>query len=86
MKPEALHQMYEVLGWVGVVFVLGSYCLLALGIIDGNSWMYHSLVLAGSAFVAIISYQKRAFQPLVLNAIFALLAIIALIRLALINL
>lgn len=77
-------KILDIAGWVGVVFVLGSYCLLALGIIDGNSWTYHTLVLFGSAFVAAISLKRHAFQPAVLNVAFAALAIMALVRLAII--
>jgi len=73
-------QIYETLGWVGVVFVLGSYCLLATGMIDGNSWVYHVLVLIGSVFIAVISYIRRVFQPMVLNVCFSVLALVALIR------
>ena len=72
----------EIAGWIGVVFILGSYCLLATGVIDGNSWVYHALVLAGSLFVAAISYKKQAFQPMVLNVCFSVLALIALARIA----
>ncbi len=82
MKLHISNDLYETLGWIGVVFILSSYCLLALGIIDGSSWLYHTLLLGGSATVAAISYKKHAFQPFLLNVIFAILAIIALIRLA----
>lgn len=74
--------IYEMLGWVGVVFVLGGYCLLATGIIAGNAWQYHVLMLFGSVFLAIISYIKRNYQPVVLNTFFVLFATIALVRLA----
>lgn len=73
-------QIYEILGWAGVVFVLGSYGLLATNIIDGNSWVYHALVLVGSIFIASISYIRRVFQPMVLNVCFSLLALVALVR------
>lgn len=79
-KLPAASQVYEILGWVGVVFVLGSYCLLATGIIDGNSWVYHVLVLTGSVFIAVISYIRRVYQPMVLNICFSVLAIVALVR------
>lgn len=74
----------EIAGWVGVLCVLGSYLLLAAGLIDGNSWMYHVLILIGSLFIAAISYKKRIFQPMVLNLCFSTLALVALVRLALI--
>lgn len=80
-EKTQVNKMYEVLGWVGVVFVLGSYCLLAIGIIDGNSWIYHAMVLAGSSMIAAISLKRRVFQPAVLNLCFSILAVIALLRL-----
>lgn len=83
MKPDSSNHLLEIAGWIGVIFVLGSYYLLATGIIDGNTWPYHSLVLVGSVFVASISLKRRALQPAVLNICFALMAIVALIRLAL---
>lgn len=82
---SAASQVYEILGWIGVVFILGSYCLLATGMIDGNSWVYHVLVLAGSAFVAAISYKKRICQPMVLNVCFSVLALLALVRIILLT-
>jgi hypothetical protein len=82
MKLQIPNKVYEIAGWAGVVFVLGGYCLLAVGIIDGNSWPYHLSVLVGSIFVAAVSYRKRAYQPLALNATFSILALFALIRLA----
>ena len=83
MKFNIPNHVYEILGWFGVVFVVGSYCLLALGILNGNNWPYHALVLVGSVFVTAISLQRRAMQPAVLNACFAALALVALIRIAL---
>lgn len=73
----------EIAGWIGVVFIAGSYSLLALGVVDGQSLFYHSLVLAGSVFVAGISYRKHAYQPFILNALFAILAMLAIIRIIL---
>ncbi len=82
MGKQKTNNILEIAGWLGVVFVLGSYMLLATGIIDGNSWIYHSLVLVGSISIIIISYKKRVFQPVVLNGVLSIFAIVALIRIA----
>ncbi|MFZ1360565.1 MAG: hypothetical protein WAS27_00835 [Candidatus Saccharimonadales bacterium] len=71
----------ELFGWIGTLLILGSYGLLSFGIVDGNSILYHTFVLIGAIGVALISYYKQAYQPLVLNGIFALLASFAIIRL-----
>lgn len=73
--------VYEVLGWIGVVLVLGSYFLLATGTIKGDAWLYHVMIFSGSAFLGIIAYIKHVHQAVVLNAVFCTLAVIALIRL-----
>lgn len=85
IKSKRARDAYESLGWIGVALVLGSYALLSLGIVGGNSAPYHAFVLAGSVLVAAISYKKRVYQPAILNTAFALLAAIALARIAIIN-
>ena len=72
----------EVLGWTGTILILVSYALLASGVI-GNDIRYHGLLLIGSIGVAAISYYKKAWQPMVLNLVFMILAIIAIMRIAL---
>lgn len=73
----------EIIGWIGVIAILASYSLLSLGLVNGDSLYYHALILVGSLFVALISLKKRAYQPFVLNSMFFILAITALIRLTL---
>lgn len=75
--------IYEILGWIGVLLVLGSYILLATGILNGDSWIYHSLVLLGGIFIIIISYKKHVFQPVVLNGVLCAFAVLALLRISL---
>lgn len=82
-KKRTRIDIWELAGWAGVVFIAGSYGLLALGFVDGQSLLYHSLVLAGSVFVALISFIKTAYQPFILNAIFAILAVLAILRIIL---
>lgn len=83
MVKKQTNTIYEILGWIGVALVLGSYMLIATGIVSSESWIYHSLVFVGSVFIIIISYKKRVFQPVVLNAVLAVFAIIALTRVVL---
>ena len=71
----------EGIGWIGSVAILSSYSLLSLDIIDGQSYLYHSLILVGSVGLAIITFRHRAFQSFVVNSAFFVFAAIALIRL-----
>lgn len=70
----------EISGWIGVAIVLGSYALLSLGIVDGQSMLYHTLVFIGSLALAIISWYKHTYQPAVLNIVFCVLAVVAMVR------
>ncbi len=82
-KKQSRTTIWEIAGWAGVVFIAGSYSLLALGFVDGESLLYHSLVFVGSVFVASISYLKKTYQPFILNVLFAILAMLAIMRIIL---
>lgn len=82
MPEIGFYMLFEILGWIGVLFVLGGYFLLATGIIAGNAWQYHVLMFFGSTFLAIISWTKQNYQPVVLNVLFVFVAVIALVRLS----
>ncbi|HEY0965292.1 MAG TPA: hypothetical protein VGE13_02310 [Candidatus Saccharimonadales bacterium] len=81
IKHLSKSQLAETLGWIGAIAILGSYGLISFGIIDSNSILYHSLMLAGSSGLAIITYRHRAFQSFTVNTVFSILAIIAIARL-----
>lgn len=72
----------EIIGWVGTAAVLLGYVLLSTGVI-GSDLRYFIINLAGSLGVVYISYVKRAWQPCVLNIVFAILSIIAIARILL---
>ncbi len=74
-------QIIEIAGWIGAAFILVAYGLLSLDIIAGDSYVYHLSMLIGSAGLAAITYYRRTFQPFVVNALFSVIAVIALIRL-----
>ncbi len=80
IKHLSKSQLAEILGWIGAVAILGSYALLSLGIVNGNTIEYHLLMLTGSAGLAIITYRHRAFQSFVVNTTFSILAVIAVAR------
>ena len=76
MKKSTLLELF---GWLGTAFVIISYVLLTSGTIT-DDWRYHLLILVGSFLVALISFVKKAWQPFVLNVLFALLALLTLLK------
>ncbi len=68
------------MGWTGVVLVLGAYALLSFGVIEPD-YKFQLPTLIGSLAVAIEAWAKKDKQPAILNFIFAAIAAIALFRL-----
>lgn len=70
----------EKIDWLGVILILTAFTLSSFGVIESNKLLYIGLNIIGSACIAGVSYKKRDFQPMTLNSIWMLVAIIALIR------
>lgn len=81
IKHLKQNQVAEIVGWIGTVGLLSSYALLSLGIIKGDSLIYHGLLFIGAFGLAVITYRHRAFQSFIVNVVFTVLAIYAIARL-----
>ena len=86
--PKTIHHLpknvvAETLGWVGALGILSSYALLSLGIVGGNSLIYYILSGIGGFGLAVISYRHRAYQSFIVNTMFTILAVMAILRILL---
>lgn len=77
------HKAENYLGWYGVLAILLAYLLLSLGVIAAHSVAYQLLNLTGALGIIIEALSKRDVQPAALNAVWACIAIVVLIQLAL---
>jgi len=73
-------KFWEAIGWYGLAAVLAGYFLNSFGYIQSNGFTYLLLNLTGGAAIALISYQKRAFQPMVLNIVWLVIALFGLLK------
>jgi hypothetical protein len=71
----------EIIGWYGTVAIVSAYAMLSFGAILPNSIIYQILNCSGALGIVYISFKKKAYQPGVLNIIWAIIAAIAIIRL-----
>jgi hypothetical protein len=70
----------NLIGWIGVMFVLGAYTLVSFDVISAQTLTFQGLMFIGSVGVMFISYRRHDTQPMILNAVFALIAFISIVR------
>lgn len=75
MKEKSL----EIFGWYGTIAIVGAYALLSFDIIGADSFIYQLLNLTGALGIVAISINKKAYQPAVLNIIWSIIAVGALL-------
>lgn len=73
--------LIEIVGWYGVLGILSAYALSTFAIIPVNGFWHQILNLTGSIGIIVVALNKRDYQPIVLNAIWGLVAIISLLSL-----
>jgi NADH:ubiquinone oxidoreductase subunit 6 (subunit J) len=74
----------EIMGWYGAAAIVGAYALTSFGILTSSNIWYQLINLTGALGIAVISFSKKAYQPAVLNILWIIIAIIALVRMVLI--
>lgn len=70
----------EVVGWIGSIFIFLAYALNSFHVIEAKDILYQLLNAVGAAGIAYISFSKKAYQPGLLNIVWALIAIFATIK------
>ena len=70
----------EALGWYGTVAIVFAYAFLSFGLLTPSDLLYQILNGTGALGVVYISLKKKAYQPGVLNIVWAIIATIAIIK------
>lgn len=81
IKHLPKNQLAEAYGWLGSILILIAYALLSLGVLNGDSPLYHLIFLIGSSGLAVITYRHKAYQSFMVNVFFSILAFVAVLRL-----
>ena len=72
--------IFDILGWIGMIIVLIAYGLLSTNKIE-NGKLYQILNLIAATFMAIGLFPTKAWFSFTLQVIWALIAIIAIVKL-----
>lgn len=71
----------ESIGWYGTIVIVLAYALVNFNVLSSSNVLYLFLNLTGALGIVYISFKKKTYQPGVLNIVWAIIALIALIRL-----
>ena len=69
----------NILGWYGTLAIVVAYVLVSFSFISSNSLLFQILNGTGAIGIVVISLYKKAYQPAVLNIIWTLVALIAIV-------
>ena len=72
--------MIHVVGAIGMLLILGAYGLVSSARIEGSGAAYQGMNLAGAGFLIIYSAALGAWVTVVLNVVWAAIAVVALVR------
>ncbi|MFA5935455.1 MAG: hypothetical protein WC787_01190 [Patescibacteria group bacterium] len=70
----------EIVGWYGTVAIVLGYALVSFSFLQPTSIHYQLLNATGALGIVTVSFYKKAYQPGVLNIIWAIIALIAVAR------
>jgi hypothetical protein len=71
------------LGWIGTFLIILAYGLVSFSILQSNSLIYQLMNLFGALGLLIDTYYKKDTPPEVLNIIWSVIAVAAIIKILL---
>lgn len=72
--------MLDIFGWYGAVAILAAYFLNSFGMLGADSLAYQLLNVTGAIGIVLVSYVRRAYQPMALNAVWTVIGLAALLK------
>jgi hypothetical protein len=72
--------LIEISGWFGAIAILAGYLAISLNILDSQNLIYQTLNLTGAAGITVSSLHKKDIPAGALNAIWCIIALVAMIR------
>ena len=71
----------EVIGWYGALAIISAYFLNSFSFISAGDLSYQILNVTGALGMIAVSYFKRAYQPMTVNIVWAVIGGLAIINL-----
>jgi hypothetical protein len=77
-----IKKLIDAFGWYGMAAILLAYVLVSFSVIGPNNIWYQVLNGTGAVGLVLVSLYKKAYQPGVLNIFWAIIAFIAIVKIA----
>ena len=75
-----MQKFIELFGWYGMIAIVLAYALVSFSVLQPTDLIYQLLNGTGALGIVLVSFHKRAYQPGVLNIIWTLIALVAIIK------
>lgn len=73
-------KLLQIFGWIGMVLILAAYFLVSFNFLSFDSIWYQGMNVVGSLGIVLETLSKKDYQPAVLNIVWILIAIVAILR------
>jgi hypothetical protein len=70
----------SIFGWIGMILILGAYFLVSYEFVGGESFNYQIINLVGATGLFYNAYYSKSKPLMALNLFWAIIAIIAIIK------
>jgi hypothetical protein len=70
----------EAYGWYGAIGLLAAYVLSSFDVLSPESVGYQILNVTAALGIVTVSFYKKAYQPGILNIVWAIVGMIALVK------
>lgn len=70
----------EAFGWYGAGAIVLAYALVSFSLLEPISIYYQLLNVTGALGIVTVSFYKKTYQPGVLNIIWTIIALVAIVR------
>jgi hypothetical protein len=72
-----LKKNQNTIGWLGAIATLLAYFLVSFELVKPKDLSYQVLNLAGAIGLGIVCYFKKTYQPMTVNIIWGIIALLA---------
>ena len=73
----------EIFGWYGAIGLLTAYTLLSFNILSSENIWYQIINVTAALGIVVVSFHKNNYQPGVLNIVWAIVGLVALVKILL---